>query len=81
MALTVALVRVEQSAWKDQWKRMAQCGGAGLQFKQWMVRLSVVLEGEERAVFEGDRISLLEDKVTGEEGQRLGAYMERPATS
>ena len=81
MALTVALVRVEQSAWKDQWKRMAQCGGAGLQFIQWMVRLSVVLEGEERAVFEGDRISLLEDKVTGEEGQRLGAYMERPATS
>ncbi len=81
MALTVALVRVEQSAWKDQWKRMAQCGGAGLQFIQWMVRLSVVLEGEERAVFEGDRISLLEDKVAGEEGQRLGAYMERPATS
>lgn len=34
------------------------------------------MEGEERAVFEGDRISLLKDKVTDEEGQRLGAYME-----
>ena len=29
-----------------------------------------------RAVFEGDRISLLEDSVTDAEGQRLGAYME-----
>ena len=34
------------------------------------------MEGEERAVFEGDRISLLEDSVTDAEGQRLGAYME-----
>ena len=34
------------------------------------------MEGEGRAVFEGDRISLMEDKVTDEEGQRLGAYME-----
>ena len=34
------------------------------------------MEGEERAVFEGDRISLLEDKVSDEECQRLVAYME-----
>jgi len=34
------------------------------------------MEGEERAVFDGDRISLLEDSVTDAEGQRLGAYME-----
>ena len=34
------------------------------------------MEGEERAVFEGDRISLLEDSVTDAEGQRLGAHME-----
>jgi ketosteroid isomerase-like protein len=34
------------------------------------------MEGEERAVFGGDRISLLEDSVTDAEGQRLGAYME-----
>ena len=34
------------------------------------------MEGEARAVFEEDRISLLEDKVTDEQGQRLGAYME-----
>ena len=33
------------------------------------------VEGEERAVFEGDRISLLEDKASDEECQRLGAYM------
>lgn len=34
------------------------------------------MEGEERAVFEGDRISLLEDTIPESEGQRLGAYME-----
>ena len=34
------------------------------------------MEGEERAVFEGDRISLLEDTVSDEKGQRLDAYME-----
>ena len=34
------------------------------------------VEGEERAVFEGDRISLLEDKASDEECQRLGAYMQ-----
>ena len=33
------------------------------------------VEGEERAVFEGDRISLLEDKASDEECQRLGSYM------
>lgn len=34
------------------------------------------MEGEERAIFEGDRISLLEDTIPESEGQRLGAYME-----
>ena len=34
------------------------------------------LEGEERAVFEGDRISLLEDRVSDEECQGLVAYLE-----
>ena len=34
------------------------------------------LEGEERAVFEGGRIGLLEDKVSDEECQRLAAYLE-----
>ncbi len=37
------------------------------------------LEGEERAVFEGDRIRLLEDRVSDEECQRLGAYLEAHA--
>ncbi len=34
------------------------------------------LEGEERAVFEGDRMSLLEDRVADEECQRLAAYLD-----
>lgn len=34
------------------------------------------MEGEERAVFEGDRIKLLEGTVPDEEAQRVGAYLE-----
>ena len=33
------------------------------------------MEGEERAVFEGDRIKLLEDKVPAEGVERLNAYL------
>jgi hypothetical protein len=33
------------------------------------------MQGEERAFFEGDRIRLLEDRVTDEEGAKIGAYM------
>ena len=32
-------------------------------------------EGEERAFFEGDRIRLFEDRVTDEEGEKIGTYM------
>ena len=33
------------------------------------------MEGEDRASFAGDRIRLLEDRVTDEEGAKIGTYM------
>jgi hypothetical protein len=38
------------------------------------------MEGEERAVFIGDRISRLEDSITDAEARRLGAYFAQYGT-
>lgn len=38
------------------------------------------MEGEERAVFTGDRISRLEDSITSEEAGRIGTYFAQYGT-
>ena len=40
----------------------------------------LTLEGEEKAVFEGDRIHFLEDRVTKEQGEKVAAYMAEHGT-
>lgn len=35
----------------------------------------LTLEGDEKAVFEGDRIHLLEDRVSKEQGEKVAAYL------
>lgn len=52
-------------------------GGVWLRWRASYTRAGIpdlVMEGEERAVFVGDRIKLLEDRATEAEVQKVGAY-------